>query len=147
MRHDKLKDIDLSHRVTSIISPQRLGERRNKLELDEANAKLFDPHRKSGYDKERNLPVQLQEILYQPIYGIKELIYKNKDVFTDKSVRGQLLYQIDKATSLRDHLRNHADFYRRKRLLNNGTKYPIDPENDVTEHQFMRFWMSKLDYR
>ena len=43
MRSEKLKDIDLSHRVTSIINPKRLNERRKKLELDEANAKLWTP--------------------------------------------------------------------------------------------------------
>ena len=44
-------------------------------------------------------------------------------------------------------MRTHADFYRRQRILSNGAKYPVDPEKDIKEHAFMRFWMSKLDYR
>ena len=44
-------------------------------------------------------------------------------------------------------MRTHADFYRRQRILSNGVKYPVDPETEIHEAAFMRFWMSKLDYR
>ena len=132
------------------MNPKKLDERRRKLELDEANSKIWNPKTKPGYNKEFHLPKHLQDILHEPMYDIKEIITQNKGAFNDtedKAVRGQLLYEINKATSLKEHLHMNADFYRRQRILDNGGKYPKNPEKDISEHQFMRFWMGKLDYR
>lgn len=75
------------------------------------------------------------------------MVQQNKEAFADKKLRGELLYSMDKATSFWQHLDQHADFYRRQRMLENMTKYPSDPAKQVSEHHFSRFWMSKLDYR
>ena len=32
-------------------------------------------------------------------------------------------------------------------MLADNTKQPVEPWNDVTEPEFKRFWMSKLDYK
>lgn len=32
-------------------------------------------------------------------------------------------------------------------MLNDNTRYPVTPEVDVSENEFRRFWMSKLDYK
>ena len=63
------------------------------------------------------------------MYNLQDIINSNKGTFVDKAVRNQLLQEIDKAVSLRNHLRAHADFYRRQRILDEGIKYPADPEN------------------
>ena len=56
-------------------------------------------------------------------------------------------YTLEKATSLEEHLRMFADFYRRQRVLDDNTRQPVNPEKDITEPEFIRFWMGKLDYR
>lgn len=65
--------------------------------------------------------------MHQPIYELKELVKDKREAFTDKAVRADMLYLIDQATSFHKHLELHADFYRRQRILANGTKYPTDP--------------------
>lgn len=40
-----------------------------------------------------------------------------------------------------------ADFYRRQRILDDNTRQPVNPEKDISEPEFIRFWMGKLDYR
>ena len=44
----------------------------------------------------------------------------NKDIFTDKKVFGDILVDIDNATSLREHVKQNVDFYRANRILNGG---------------------------
>ena len=68
-------------------------------------------------------------------------------MFTDKKVFGDIVTEIDDATSLKEHIKHNDDFYRSNRILMGGTKFSKDPLNDITEAIFMRFWMSKLDYK
>ena len=44
---------------------------------------------------------------------VKEKIMDNKDIFTDKKVFGDILVDIDNATSLREHVKQNLDFYDR----------------------------------
>ena len=71
----------------------------------------------------------------------------NKDIFTDKKVFGDILVDIDNATSLREHVKQNIDFYRANRILNGGVQFTKDPINDITEQVFIRYWMSKVDYK
>lgn len=75
LQKEKTKNLDYSHRVTSIYKPKQLDEQRNKLELDELAAKIWNPNnsKKSstpGLSKEFYLPKQLQEMLHSPIYEV-----------------------------------------------------------------------------
>ena len=68
------------------------------------------------------------------MYDLQDIIRENTNA-VDKTVRGQLLSQIDRATSFRDHLKMNADFYRKQPILSNAakSKYPVDPEREITE--------------
>ena len=79
--------------------------------------------------------------------GLKDTVSKNVHCFRDKQVLKSIITQLDEATSLRIHLRDNADFYRRQRILDNGLRYPTHPEEQVSNHDFIRFWMSKLDFK
>ena len=52
-------------------------------------------------------------MLHEPMYDMQDILKQNKDKLGDKVVVAKLLSQIDKVTSLKQHLRTHADFYRR----------------------------------
>ena len=99
------------------------------------------------YGKEMHLPPELQEILLDPLYGVKEFIGKHEAQFGDEAVLQDLQYTLNKATSLREHLTMFADFYRRQRIVQTMTQNPVNPPEDVSEAEFIQFWMSKLDYR
>ena len=74
------------------MNPRHLAERRRKLELDEQNAKVWNPKAKPGYNKEYHLPLQLQEILHEPLYEMQDILKQSRSTMADKVVVGKLLY-------------------------------------------------------
>ena len=58
-----------------------------------------------------------------------------------------MLWKLDKATSLFEHLKMFKDFYRRQNMLgDNPPRRPKDPEREISEAEFMKFWMGHLDF-
>ena len=54
---------------------------------------------------ERYVPEFFKKQLRSKLLDVKDKIMDNKDVFTDKQVFGDLLVEIDNATSLREHVK------------------------------------------
>ena len=73
------------------------------------------------------------------------MVKQNRNLIKGETLFGEMLQTLDEATSLKRHLENNQDFYRRQWITNNGASRPNEPAKQIDERIFVNFWMGKLE--